>query len=232
MSDLQAQLCHLLHAGRVQAALEFLSLFSPYRFAAMYRVADGTLHNLVLVDREQPGVGLSPAVPASLSYCSIVQATGQSFLVEDAASDPRVATHPSRAVVRSYCGVPLMDAGGGAIGSICLFDYEPVAEDPEMLALLQSISTALDPDAMLRAVAAGLDQRLDALAAMAELIGSSMPGMAAAREAFDSYAAPLRTAAHARLAGAHLAAFEARLDAVWNGFASGGRCEAGKQGSE
>ncbi len=218
MSDQLEQLRFLLHAGRVRAALEYLSLLSPYRFAAMYRISDDTLHNLVLVDRDHPGAGLAPAVPANLSYCSIVQATGHSFLLQDGADDPRVADHPSRNAVRAYCGVPLLDAGGHAIGSICLFDYAPVAEDPWMLELLQAVSTALDPDAMLSAVASGLEHRLDALVAMVELIASSVPDAAAARDAFDSYADPLLAAARTRLAGPRLAAFEARLDTVSSAF--------------
>lgn len=212
ISDHLEQLRYLLHAGRMRAALEYLSLFSPYRFAAMYRIADDTLHNLVLVDRDQPGASLAPAVPSGLSYCSIVRTTGQSFLLEDAERDPRVTAHPSRNVVRAYCGVPLLDVNGAAIGSICLFDYAPVAEHPAMLDLLQAVSTALDPDAMLDAVAAGFDQRLDALGAMVELIVSSMPDGAGAREGFDSYANPLLATARMRLTGARLAAFEARLD--------------------
>ncbi len=220
MSDQLEQLRFLLHAGRVHAALEYLSLFSPYRFAAMYRIADDSLHNLVLVDRDQPGAGLSPAVPANLSYCSIVQATGQSFLLQDGPNDPRVADHPSRDAVQAYCGVPLLDAAGRAIGSICLFDYVPVDEDPWMLELLQAISTALDPDAMLSAVASGLEHRLDALVAMVELIASSVPDAAAARAAFDSYADPLLAAARARLTGPRLTAFESRLEAVADAFSN------------
>lgn len=210
------QLRYLLNAGRVQAALEYLGLIFPYRFAALYRFDGVSLQNLVFVDREQPGASLAPTVPTDTSYCELVRASGESFLLEDSLVDPRVADHPKRDVVRSYCGVPLLDARGELFGTVCLFDYDAVPDDAQVLGLLGEIADALDPESVLASVAEGLDQRTNALEAMVDLIASASPDAASASEAFEQYAGPLREVAAARLSGPRRAAFDARLDALWH----------------
>lgn len=208
------ELRHLLHAGDVPRALAYLHLVSPYRFAAMYRIDAGRLHNLVFLDRDDPAASRQPPVAQDQSYCAIVQASGEALVLHDAGADPRVAGHPARETVRAYCGLPLLRADGVAIGSICLFDTTPVAEDPYILGLLSEVAAALDPADALAAIARGLDRRIDALAAMAALIAGASEGGAAALAAFADYASPIRERARVSLDAAGRAALDARLGAL------------------
>jgi GAF domain-containing protein len=81
-------------------------------------------------------VASSPALEVRDSYCVFVRDTRQSFTVEDAPRDDRVAGHPKQQTVRSYCGIPLMDRDGNLFGTICHFDYDAVqftADDANLL---------------------------------------------------------------------------------------------------
>lgn len=213
-----AQLRHLLGTGNLRAALEYLGAVAPYRFAALYRFAGEDLHNLILVDRERPGSTPLPVIPVDDSYCTFVRKSRDSFILEDSFADRRVDGHCKRPVVRSYCGVSLRDARGRVFGTVCLFDYDAVERSDAMVVLLREVAAALDPDAVLAAVAEGLDHGMEALASMVELIASASPDAASALEAFGEYAAPLRNEAATRLQGTRREAFEARMRALSDDF--------------
>jgi len=65
--------------------------------------------------------------PLDMSICQYAVADGTPLVLEDARSDPIFQKHP---VVRSgaviaYLGIPLIDHGGHAIGTLCVFDNKP-----------------------------------------------------------------------------------------------------------
>jgi GAF domain-containing protein len=65
-----------------------------------------------------------------------------SFTTVDAMQDPRLADHVARAAVRPYCGVPVMDAEGELLGTLCHYDVVPRnANELDMPLLLQAAST-------------------------------------------------------------------------------------------
>lgn len=66
--------------------------------------------------------------PRDWAFCSHALAAGGSFVVGDAANDPRFAGNPlvtGEPHVRFYAGVPLADAAGRQLGTLCVFDREP-----------------------------------------------------------------------------------------------------------
>jgi len=65
--------------------------------------------------------------PLDMSICQYTVADGSPLVLEDARNDPVFQKHP---VVRSgaviaYLGIPLIDHGGHAIGTLCVFDDKP-----------------------------------------------------------------------------------------------------------
>lgn len=65
--------------------------------------------------------------PLDQSICKYTMADGTPLVLEDARSDPVFQKHPvvrSGAVV-AYLGIPLIDRGGHAIGTLCVFDDKP-----------------------------------------------------------------------------------------------------------
>jgi len=74
-------------------------------------------------------VGESPRV---ISFCGHAIVSGEEiFVVEDAREDPRFADNPlvTELGAIGYAGVPLIDADGYALGTLCVFDYRPLTLD-------------------------------------------------------------------------------------------------------
>ena len=71
------------------------------------------------------------------SYCSIVGASEQSFMTEDARRDIRLQTHPARETVVSYCGVLLRTDEGMPFGTLCHFDLVPCDVPVREMRLMQ-----------------------------------------------------------------------------------------------
>ncbi|RZA30413.1 MAG: GAF domain-containing protein [Lysobacteraceae bacterium] len=66
--------------------------------------------------------------PRGWAFCNHALASGEEFVVGDAANDARFAANPlvTRAPhVRFYAGVPLEDAQGRRFGTLCVLDREP-----------------------------------------------------------------------------------------------------------
>jgi GAF domain-containing protein len=65
--------------------------------------------------------------PIERSICQYAVAAGEPLVVEDARIDPVLKDHP--VVVDgdlvSYLGIPLIDSGGHAIGTLCVWDAQP-----------------------------------------------------------------------------------------------------------
>ena len=129
----------------VRAALVFLNALGPYRFTAMYRRDGDTMRNIHFVDRDHPEILQSDDIALAATYCQYAMATGKPFSTRDALSDLRLRDHVARNQVRSYCGVPLLDSEGRALGTLCSFDYVPVAQDGIDLELMLELPPLLRP---------------------------------------------------------------------------------------
>ena len=66
--------------------------------------------------------------PREWAFCNQALASGEAFVVGDAANDARFAANPlvtRSPYVRFYAGVPLEDAQGRRFGTLCVLDREP-----------------------------------------------------------------------------------------------------------
>jgi formate hydrogenlyase transcriptional activator len=76
------------------------------------------------------------------SLCGHAIHTQQAFVLADALADERFATHQfvtGPPFVRFYAGVPLMTAGGEAIGTICVMDRVPQQITPAQIDSLRTL---------------------------------------------------------------------------------------------
>ena len=67
-------------------------------------------------------------MPRQTSFCEAAMGQEGVFVVEDAALDPRFASHKpvvERPFLRFYAGVPLRDSAGAVLGTLCLLDVRP-----------------------------------------------------------------------------------------------------------
>lgn len=131
-----------LHGIGARAALAHLVSLTRYRFIGIFRFSAGMANAAIHCDRQNPDLTLIDAVPETATYCCFVRDTKGSFATVDALEDPRLAQHVARDAVRSYCGVPVMDAEGQLLGTLCHCDLVPRdAGELDMPLLLQAAST-------------------------------------------------------------------------------------------
>lgn len=213
------QLALLLGSRDYLGALGYLNSLAGYRFTALYRRDDPHLWNVVLFDAEHPHRPQFPPVHGDETYCSMAMRERDAFVVGDALADPRLGAHPARATVRAYCGAPLIDAAGEPFGTICHFDFVPVAAPPEAVELLVEVSRLLDPQALVDALEADLGERVIKLRQLLPLLAASLCEQDSWRDAFEAYAEPIRALLH-RLGPAPHTALAGRLDALWLEFES------------
>jgi diguanylate cyclase (GGDEF)-like protein len=78
------------------------------------------------------------------SMCQHTVATGQTVNVADATLDARFADNPfvtgQLDTIRQYCGVPLKDVEGYAVGSLCVIGPEPRSLTAEQVAALEDLA--------------------------------------------------------------------------------------------
>ncbi len=104
------------------SALEALNDGVPHRYTAIYRLADGRMINVALADkRREPRPEFLSEVPIGSSFCQYVLRDG-SFFTGDSGLDKRLTGHPYQGVMLSYCGIPVFDSRGRAVGTACHFD--------------------------------------------------------------------------------------------------------------
>ena len=138
-----ARFAHTLDTQGVRAALAYLVSLSDYRFISVFQFRGDKAMAALHFDREHPEQLRSPEVPDTATYCCYVRDSRGVFTTANALQDDRLAGHPKRAQVLAYCGVPVMDAEGQLLGTLCHYDVVP--RDPEQLdmALLIEVASAL-----------------------------------------------------------------------------------------
>lgn len=127
----------------LRAALASLLLRTDYRFIAIFRFEGGKAAAAAFFDRDNPAQSTADEVPDTATYCCYVRDGNGVFTTADALVDPRLSEHVARQVVRAYCGVPIMDAEGALLGTLC--HYDTVPRDPGQidLELMVQVASAL-----------------------------------------------------------------------------------------
>ncbi len=96
------------------------------------------------------GLDAGATVARGDSFCAGVFDADQPLLLTDARDDPRFAANPhvtGAFGLRFYAGVPLRDAGGGRLGTLCLIDTRPRPDlGPEVVEALQDIGASVSRD--------------------------------------------------------------------------------------
>ncbi|MFF4425557.1 SpoIIE family protein phosphatase [Streptomyces sp. NPDC001549] len=103
----------------------------------------------------EPWAG-SRALPLSHSLCQYVVASGQPLVVPDARADDRLRTNPAIADLGliAYAGMPLTDADGLVLGSLCAIDHEPRIWSEGELCDLEDLAAACSAELCLRILSA------------------------------------------------------------------------------
>ncbi|MET9654976.1 SpoIIE family protein phosphatase [Streptomyces sp. NPDC006460] len=96
------------------------------------------------------------ALPLSHSLCRYVVESGRPLIVPDARADDRLRGSPAirDLGVIAYAGLPLTDADGLVLGSLCGMDHQPRAWDPGELADLKDLAAACSAELRLRILSA------------------------------------------------------------------------------
>ncbi|MCX4807664.1 SpoIIE family protein phosphatase [Streptomyces sp. NBC_01214] len=103
----------------------------------------------------EPWAG-SRALPLSHSLCRYVVASGQPLVVPDARADDRLRSSPAIGDLGliAYAGMPLTDADGLVLGSLCAIDHEPRTWGDGELADLEDLAAACSAELCLRILSA------------------------------------------------------------------------------
>lgn len=127
----------------VHAALGILNARAPHRFTGVYRLEPPMLRNVQLYDRTNPELEIGADALLRETYCSITAFGAAPFSTADTCADNRLLEHPARTSTLSYCGVPLLDASGSALGTLCHFDLVPQPVPESEIALLQAAAPVI-----------------------------------------------------------------------------------------
>ncbi len=151
------------------------------------RLADMPIALVTLVDAQRAwfkarvGTGLTE-IPRTAALCAEAIHTDDVVVVEDAATDPRVAG-TARAVaglpIGSYAGAPLITADGHRLGALCVMAAEPRPIPGALAAGLRDLAAAVVDALELR-------RARDRLAALA--LNDPMTGVANRRHFFEAAA--------------------------------------------
>jgi hypothetical protein len=133
----------ILRGQGVYEALCCVNQLSAHRFTALYAFDGPLLKNICLVDKQNETIRKTDTVRVRDSYCMYVRTIRKTFIVPNALTDKRVQDHPQRAIIQSYCGIPLMHPKKHMIGSVCHFDFEPVPCPDQDVLCLEAIGPVL-----------------------------------------------------------------------------------------
>ena len=133
----------ILGSEGVSGALRYLNARTSHRFTGLYAFDGDILRNVALFDREHPENTRGADAPIHETYCSMVGALGRTVTIADATVDHRVAAHPARDAVVSYCGALVRGGDGVPLGTLCSFDIEARPVPSAQIPLLEAVAPLL-----------------------------------------------------------------------------------------
>ena len=137
-------LAAVLARDGLHAALKLLNARTPFRFTGVYRFDGDVLRNVALYDRWAPDQPRGSDAPLGETYCAITGKLNDALLVSDGRRDTRHPWMRGNSVV-SYCGVPVRDESGTAIGTLCHFDDKPCQSQGREATFLMCIADSFAP---------------------------------------------------------------------------------------
>ena len=143
MSSVVGKFKMTLQADGLRAAMRWLNDRVPYRFTAIFAFNGDMLRNICLIDKENQNIAHCSDQPITESYCMYIHRSGESFNVEEALLDDRVAVHPKRESVQCYYGIPLFGSEGKILGAVCHFDNMPVRVTEDVATVLDDLASLI-----------------------------------------------------------------------------------------
>ena len=146
MADIQAEspLAAVLEREGLHATLKLLNARTPYRYTGVYRFDGDMLRNVALFDRQAPAQVRGQDRLLGETYCAITGRLNDALLVSDGKRDTRYPWMRAHDVL-SYCGVPIRDAAGVALGTLCHFDHRSCPVEGSEAAFLLCIAEMFRP---------------------------------------------------------------------------------------
>ena len=138
-----AEFAILQQTRGLREALGYLLRLTDYRYIGIWRFQDGKADAAAHFDRENPQQIRAQEVPENATYCCFVRDSTAPFKTPHALMDERLAEHPARSQVQTYCGVPLMDSNGTLLGTLCHYDTEPRDVEQIDLRLMMMVASYL-----------------------------------------------------------------------------------------
>lgn len=128
-----------LAAEGLAGAVRLINRAVPHRYTGIFLKAGPLLRNVALHDKLHEPARLWAPFPLEQSFCSLILGSGEPLAVANVRSDPRgmVKEHPAGERVLAYYGIPLIDADGAVLGTLCHFDEQEVDADIDLVAMLQ-----------------------------------------------------------------------------------------------
>lgn len=147
-----------------------------------------------LIDRDRQWfksrIGLEAnETPRDISFCGHAVFHRGALVVPDATKDPRFSDNPlvtGPLGLRFYVGMPLINSGGFALGTLCVIDYQPRPEpQAEQMEALRLLANAVVDALELRATARVLSERQQELRLKTQVLQSIMDSISQGISAFD-----------------------------------------------
>ncbi|MEC5214466.1 hypothetical protein RCH06_003030 [Polaromonas sp. CG_9.5] len=137
-----AQFRSSFEVGGLHGALGFLNSRTCYRYTAIYRLDGQMMRNIHLYDRLGENPTHLSEIPLGDSFCQFVM-KDSGFHTANSGEDKRLFDHAYRGIVNSYFGLPLSRKPGTIYGTLCHFDFEPMAISEDEIPLLEAVSAEL-----------------------------------------------------------------------------------------
>ena len=132
-----AELSRVLALSGIHEGLRFLNDSTAARFAGLYRLQEGRLKNVHLVDKDAPLVLTGQDASLAATYCALVEGQSDAFLASTVSPIEGRASRPEDPTSVWYFGTMLRDAQGQVSGALCHFDLSHRAVGPDEVALLE-----------------------------------------------------------------------------------------------
>ncbi|MFB2938251.1 PAS domain S-box protein [Aerosakkonemataceae cyanobacterium BLCC-F154] len=141
----------------VQPEYEMLSTDAQVAFDDFVRLAAQICHTPIaiinLIDSDRQWFNTKTEILRDVSLCQICVQEGDLVIISDTLNDERTKNHSavtSYPHIRFYAGIPLILAGGEAIGTLCVMDQKSREITAEQLEALEALARQLTDNLELR----------------------------------------------------------------------------------